>query len=204
MKNRKVLLLLGIPAALIVLCGALVAVGSIAGSGDRAATKAAQTAVAGLEPLKAICTGQSNGHAQAAAYTQGAGVHAVVAYRSLTTGTFFRDTKVGTGDWAPQSLEQAQLVACLEESNITVESCPYKSQSSGTSSTLDRLQNQVKVRLVSAKTGQVVGQETLKGTMPRECQDKETFASGATKATVSGDPVTPSQIQGWLKPFVQP
>ena len=204
--NRKLLLIVGIPAVLLVLCIGIGVVASVASSGNRNATKTAEAALNTqlIEPLKALCTGQSGGVSQAAAYTPGAGVHPVVAFRSLTAGTFFRDSRVGTGDWSPQTIGQAQLVACMEDTTVTVESCPYKSQTAGTTSTLDRLQNQVKVRLVSAKTGQVVGTQTLKGGEPRECQDKETFASGASKASVSGDAVTPSQIQSWLQPFVKP
>ena len=66
------------------------------------------------------------------------------------------------------------------------------------------MQHQVKIRLIAAKTGQVVANDTLLGTEPRECMDTETFSSGATSMTLSGESVPVSQIQTWLRPHVAP
>jgi hypothetical protein len=205
--NRRVLLIvLGISLTLACACGGLLVAQSVRASGERDRNKATQTAQAAgfLDPLKALCTGQSSGVAGAGTYTAGPGVHKMVAFRTLNANNYTRDTRIGTGEWEAKSLDEAQLVACAEESSVTIESCPYRSQTTGTTSTLNRYQNQVKLRLVAAKTGQVVGTTTLKGTEPRACQQQETFASGATTASVSGDPVTPAAIQAWLKTYVAP
>lgn len=127
-----------------------------------------------------------------------------VALACVCIGGALAASALGSGDWAAKSLGEAQLVVCAEDTNVLGESCPYTGEKSGTTSTLNRMQNQVKLRLVSARDGQAVATTTLKGPAPRECQDKESFASGAVSATVSGEGVTPAEIQVWLKPNVAP
>jgi hypothetical protein len=200
--NRRLLIVLGVALALVCVCGGvLVAVAARSGGG----TKATQTANAQfMEPLQAICSGQGGAVAGAGAYAAGAGIHPVMVFRTLNGTNHNRDTRVGTGDWSPKGLSEAQLVACTEDTWVTVESCPYTSKTTGNTSTLIRSQNQVKVRLFAAQSGKSVATQTLLGTDPRECLDTETFTAGATSMTVSGEAVTPSDIQGWLKTYVAP
>jgi hypothetical protein len=96
------------------------------------------------------------------------------------------------------------LVACLDERWSTIESCPYTGRESGVTKTLDRQQHQIKLRLVASRSGQTVAEELFTGTAPRACQDEESFSVNATSATVQGDPVALSAVQGWLKTFVAP
>ena len=142
--------------------------------------------------------------AGAAAYAPGPGLHPVVAFRARDTSTFERDLRVGTGDWAPRSVAEAHLVACFDESWLTIEDCAYDSRASAGTRHLIRSQHQVKVRLIAAQSGKSVATTTLTGSEPRACQDKETFATGTTRATVSGEAVAPSAIQAWLQPYVAP
>lgn len=204
--NRKVILIIVIPLVLACLCiGGLAALGTIT-SGQRDNTRATQTTTANdlIDPLRALCTGQSGGVARAANYTAGPGIHPMIAFRALGAASYNRDTRVGTGDWAAKSLADAQLVACEEDTSITIESCPYKSETTGATSTINRMQNQVKIRLIAARTGQVVASQTLQGARPRECQDKESFPSGTSTLTLSGEPVAATDIQAWLRAYVAP
>ena len=204
--NRKVLLFVALPLTLSCVCVGLLTGLSVRASNQRDTAGATSTAIAAqfLDPLKGICTGQATAVAGAGAYNPGAGVHPVVVFRTTNATNYSRDLRVGTGDWSPATLDATQLVACTDESWTTVETCPYKSQTTGNTSYLDRSQHQVKLRLVAAKTGQVVGTETLKGAEPRQCQEQETFASGTTRFSVTGEAVTPVAIQTWLKPHVAP
>src|SRR3954454_16674864 len=149
--NRRLLIILGVALSLVCVCGGvLVPVAARTGGG----TKATQTAnVQFLEPLQAICSGQGGAVAGAGAYAAGAGIHPVMVFRTLNGTNHNRDTRVGTGDWSPKALSEAQLVACTEDPWVTVESCPYTSKTSGNTSTLTRSQNQVKLRLFAAQTG---------------------------------------------------
>ena len=200
--NRRLLIILGVVLALFCVCtGGVVALAARAGGGSNAT----QTASAQfIEPLKAVCTGQSAGVAGAGDFAAGPGVHPVMVFRTLNAANYNRDTRVGTGDWSPKSLAETQLVACTDDSSVKVEECPYTSKTTGNTSTLFRYQNQVKIRLIAAKTGQTVATHTLMGTEPRECMDTETFSSGATSMTLSGESVPVSQIQTWLRPHVAP
>jgi hypothetical protein len=200
--NRKLLIVLGAALSLVCLCTGVLGVVAVRSSGG---TKVTQTASAEfVAPLQALCSGQGGAVAGAGTYAPGAGIHPVMVFRTLNGTNHNRDTRVGTGDWSPQSLPEAQLVACTEDTWVTVESCPYTSKTSGNTSTLIRLQNQVKIRLFSAQSGKVVATDTLLGTDPRECMDTETFTAGSTSMSVSGEAVTPSDIQGWLKTYVAP
>jgi hypothetical protein len=200
--KRKWLLLLAIIPVLSCLCiGLLVAQGARAG-GERGAT---QTATAQfLDPLRALCTGQAAGVAGAAAYAPGPGLHPVIAFRARDAATFDRDPRIGTGDWAPRSVAEAQLVACLDESWETIESCSYDSRTSDGTRYLIRSQHRVTLRLFAARSGESVATATLTGSEPRACQETETFATGTTRVTVSGEAVTASAIQAWLQPYVAP
>jgi hypothetical protein len=179
---------------------------SVRASNERDATKATQTARAAqfLDPLKALCTGQATSVPGTATFVQGPGIHPLVAFRTLNATNYNQDTRVGTGDWAATSLDQTQLVLCAEERSTIIESCPYKSDGGGTTSYIDRSRSGVSLRLISAQSGQVVATQTLQGGEPRQCADKETFASGINRFTVAGDPVSPATIQAWLKPYVAP
>lgn len=203
--NRRLIIILAIPAILVCACVGLGGVVYVSGSGERNAN-ATKTATANqmMPPLRALCTGQAGGVAEAANYTAGPGIHPMIAFRTLNATNYNHDSRVGTGDWAADSLAETQLVACEEDTWVTVESCEYTGRTTGVTSTLNRLQNQVKIRLVAAKTGQVVATQTLMGTMPRECMDTETFASGTTTMSVSGDAVAVSDIQAFLRTHVAP
>lgn len=200
--NRRLLIILGVVLALFCVCtGGVVALAARSGGN----TKATQTASAQfIEPLKGLCTGQSTGLAGAGTYAAGPGTHPVMVFRTLNATNYNRDTRVGTGDWSPGTLGATQLVACTDDSSVKVEECPYTSKTTGNTSTLIRYQNQVKIRLFSAKTGQSVATHTLLGTAPRECMDTETFTAGQTTMSVSGEAVTASDIQAWLKTYVAP
>lgn len=204
--NRKVLLFVAIPFALSCVCVGLLVGLSVRASNQRDTAGATATANAAqfLDPLKAICTGQSTAVAGAAAYSTVPGVHPIIVFHTTNATNYTRDLRVGTGDWSPATLDATQLVACTDESWTTVETCPYKGQTGGTTSYLDRAQYQVKIRLVAAKDGQTVATQTLKGAEPRQCQEQETFASGTTRFSVTGEAVTPVAIQTWLKPYVAP
>ena len=203
--NRRLIIILAIPAVLGCACVGTGGIVYVAGSGERNAN-ATKTATANqmFPPLRALCTGQAGGVAKAATYAAGPGIHPMLAFRTLNTTNYNHDSRVGTGDWAAKSLGEAQLVACEEDSWIIVEDCKYTSKTTGNTSTLNRMQNQVKLRLIAAKTGQVVATQTLMGTMPRECMDTESFASGTTTMSVSGEAVTVSDIQAWLRTYVAP
>ena len=200
--NRRLLIILGVVLALFCVCTGGVTALALRSSNEKEATQTASAQF--VEPLKALCTGQSTGVTGAGAYAAGPGVHPVMVFRTLNAANYNRDTRVGTGDWSPGNLAATQLVACTDDSSATVEQCPYTSKTTGSTSTLYRYQNQVKIRLISAKSGQVVATATLMGTEPRECMETETFTAGATTMSVSGEAVTPSQIQAWLKTYVAP
>ena len=204
--NRRLLIILAIPVVLACTCvGGALTVNAL-GSGERNNTRSTQTATANdlLNPLRALCTGQAGGVAGAADYAAGPGIHPMIAFRTLNATNYNHDSSVGTGDWAAKSLGEAQLVACQEATAVTIETCPYKSERTGTTSTINRMQSQVKIRLISAKTGQAVASETLLGTEPRECMETESFPSGTTTLTLSGEPVAVSEIQAWLRTYVAP
>jgi hypothetical protein len=204
--SRKALLFVAIPLVLSCVCVAVFGALAVRASNEDKAKNSTATARAGqfIDPLKALCAGQSSGVSGAGTFTQGAGVHPMIAFRTTNATNYFQDMNVGTGDWRAANLDNAQLVLCTEESRATIETCPYKSESTGTTSYIDRSQQQVKLRLIAAKSGQVVGTQTLKGAEPRQCNDKETFASGVNRFTISGESVTPAAIQTWLKPYVAP
>lgn len=91
--------------------------------------------------------------------------------------------------WLPTSEEEVQLVLCVEpEETKVIQVCAY------TGPDITRYQYYVKVILREAKTGRIVVQTTLYGSMPRACQQTEDY----WLTELFGSHVDFIQIEEWL------
>lgn len=133
------------------------------------------------------CVGK--GIEEAATYV-GTGPHPVVVCGHWTYG----DTNRFPESWWPESINDLELVACLgEEQEELIETCTYTN-----GPPLRRYQYKREIRLVEAKTGNIIASYILKGSVPDKCP------SATTKKDVErhGSDVGFNEVRNWLIDFV--
>ena len=96
--------------------------------------------------------------------------------------------------WRPGSPEEIQLVACLAEELVEIERCAYIGGSD-----VVRYRRDLSVRLAEAHTGNVISENTLRGSQPRQCRSTEQ----ASLTQIHGDPVALSELLPWLEQYVE-
>jgi hypothetical protein len=139
--------------------------------------------------LAGVCSGR--GVPDAAAYA-GGGVHPVVVLTSSGEPHDWSDDLAET--WYPQSVQAAQLVACVEEEQErSIEVCPYNGPD------ITRYRYEVAIRLVEARTGVEVASTVLRGNDPRECRQTEDY----DLTRLAGDHISYSAAADWLRAHVE-
>jgi len=140
------------------------------------------------ESLAVVCQGQAV--AEAAAYT-GGGPHPIVLLSS--SGGHHSWSSQVDNTWLPESVSEAQLVACLgEQEERSIEVCQYNGPD------ITRYIYQVSVRIVAAQTGVTVATETIAGDRPRECRSSEDY----DLTRLEGSDVSYGDVQSWMSAYV--
>jgi len=148
----------------------------------------------GLEKdATSICNG--TGNPNAAAYPTGQGLHPIViSYQS--TGR-----SIKTGDypakWLPKNLNSLQLVACINEVWMPVETCSYEANDS-----IERQQDSMDVIIYSAQTHKEIETFRLLGGYPAVCQQVESFSNSGESDTRQGTAISSQQITNRLTHLV--
>lgn len=93
--------------------------------------------------------------------------------------------------WTPKNPEDVELVGCFRESQMLMETCNY------TGAVVERLQNQVWVTLLDAKTGAVIGYQIFEGSEPGKC-----LSAVSESGEIVGSKVAWSEIETWLQNYV--
>jgi hypothetical protein len=97
-------------------------------------------------------------------------------------------------EWVPETVQEAQLVACVdEEQERSIEVCLYNGPS------ITRYRYTVSVRLVQARTGAEVASTTVHGSMPRECRQTEDY----DLTRLAGDHVPFAAVEEWMRVRVE-
>jgi hypothetical protein len=187
----------------VLLCSVIILAGTLLSSGGR---QAGQEGLAALAPLRQVCFGGA-GLPQAAAYSPGPGPRRVVVFRSNIAGsadpsTFYNRSADYPANWQAADLPQAGLVACVHTGSVVVEECAY-TLGDGARAILQRVRSTALVELYAAQTAGLVARGELPGAEPRACQPQEQFTGAALTQAISGDAVSPAQIQAWLSGYVE-
>jgi len=146
-----------------------------------------------LSGLKNACRGE--GIDQAANYNANDSFHPIVVLN--TQGERFEWTDQIPIAWEPMALRFVELVACTQgEQRQIIQTCSYTGGSAFT-----RSQYIIDLRIIAAKTGQVVAQRTFSGTTPDRCPEvKGRFDGSGT----TGGPVNRDEVNAWLIDIVHP
>jgi len=156
--------------------------------------------------FKGVCdgTGRDNATAYPTANSSPLVVVAYEAYKDLPPLTSDRyDENDVPEAWRATAVEDIELVACVYEQFIKVESCGlYVSAAVGSAY---RQKHKVEVTLREAKTGTIVATTTLWGSEPAPCPETIIITSptGVGTEYVKGSEVPFSEIQSWLTQYVE-
>jgi hypothetical protein len=195
-------------SGMIVGCVLLIVIAS-AGCGSseksqREATKQTQAAWEEqvLKPVLPVCRGDGQSVSQAAAYSQTSGVHPSVLGRGDAEGNWRVPRDRLRPEWTPQTLPELELVVCMRIDEVLIESCPYTLEN-GRKASVERLKYQTNITLREAKTGVVVADTVLPGTMPAECSGETRFEEDELTKKVYGVAAGIGQVSSWLQPYVE-
>jgi len=142
------------------------------------------------ERLLQVCF--NKGISEATLFTQDSSFHPIVLYKQKVDSFVFKDKLPET--WLPMATRYCELVACVEkEHKRKLSPCEYTG-----GHTVTRYEYQLDVKILSAKTGEVISQETFYGGAP-ECLER-TSSSGS----IEGSHVKYKEIREWLETFVNP
>lgn len=79
--------------------------------------------------------------------------------------------------WRAEKVTEADLVACVDRTEETVETCTYRPLTGVATTNIDRVEEVLTVRMVEARTAAEVGRFELRGT-PRACKKVEEQGQG--------------------------
>ncbi len=147
-----------------------------------------------------VCDGQPV--SEAAAYSQTSGVHPIVLLRGSADGNWRIPRDNLRPEWTPQTLPEVELVVCMQIDEVLIESCPYTLEN-GTKASVERFQYETSVTLREARTGAVVAETSLPGTMPAECGNQIRFEKNELTKEVYGVAAGMGQITPWIQPYVE-
>ncbi len=152
------------------------------------------------DTLRSACTGQAI--PQAAVYTPGKpGPHRIrIIWMKGIAPAFSKE-------WGSGSIEDTQLVACVLEDTVKIESCKYVAvQDAQRTASIVREQWRATITLVEAKTGKTVTTWTIDGRLPPACPQLGEFGLkyGEDRQTLIGDLIPLNEIEGWLTGYANP
>ncbi len=166
-----------------------------------------QEALAAVSPLRELC-GAGEGSADAKGYTDGDGPHRLIVFRSLLADAqdltaYYNRTEDYPAEWRAPALSEAELVACVHAERVVIEECNY-TLDNGVAGIVQRVQWLARVVLHDARSGRVLDEGEVSGSLPRACQDQEDFSGSSMILQVAGEQPAPDAIAGWLEPRVMP
>ena len=111
-------------------------------------------------------------------------------------------------NWLPKSVNEIQLVACIDDDWRTIETCYYrndiKTYAGNEFETLYRKQLYRNVRVVEAVTGKTLDIFTQTGSVPPKCEFHEIFVGLETVRVKEGSSISPKTLFDQLERFVNP
>jgi uncharacterized protein YjbI with pentapeptide repeats len=145
-----------------------------------------------LQALQETC--QGDGVTEAADYVSDESFHPL-ALISITGEKHELSHRI-PDSWEPMALRFAELVACAEdEHEVAIEQCSYAGGPA-----IKRLQYQMHMQVMAAKTGEMIVERTFKGTEPRSCP----IVAPATQTTIKGDPIEFEEVESFLETYIHP
>jgi hypothetical protein len=192
MMNRKLAIVLGIVGALILVCIAMLVLGSVI-------SKERNNQDQEFADMMNVCRGQSV--ASAAAYESG-GQNSIIAFEPNVSGDLTTYTYAVPDDMLATTAGEVALVLCLgEEKEVLLESCPYYSvddEEQAIENVIERYVRERSAKLIVAQTGEVLADDVIQGEEPDECLDEEAFREGQDVIERKGDEISSGELREWI------
>lgn len=149
-------------------------------------------------PMIGVC--QRSRVRGAADYSRKAKTHPAVGVVSGSDGLEL-DNYYIPGSVRAQSVAETELVLCLGKTyDIYIGNCHYYDDDHpGVRKTVERYYYQQTAKLIVAKTGQVISQQSFTGKSARLCRQTEYFESDEYVKRLYGTPISSSDIKSWVE-----
>jgi uncharacterized protein YjbI with pentapeptide repeats len=145
-----------------------------------------------LRVLKDVCNGQ--GVPGTRSFADDGAFHSLVLLNAQGDSHQWSDLPLDKG-WEPMALRFTDLVACVEHEEAgSIETCDYSG-----GPPITRYQYRVHMRLIVARTGELVDEGTVSGSVPGECPAR----APASQTEINGDNVTRNDLAQWFTQFVK-
>lgn len=192
---------LGYMVLLVVFAGILCACGS--GESHVQATAQAERELAAqmTQALNAICE-KTGPVPEAAAYSETSGIHPTVVLRGKPGVRWGIDDSYIHTEWKPQTLQDVELVACLNNEAVLIETCPYK-LANGQAVSIERYQYLTTVTLYAAQTGEAITEMLWEGSLPNSCSTESWFKENETVKKLYGVATGGGEVSDWLQSYVE-
>ena len=156
--------------------------------------------------LEAVCAGDGTGVPEVAPYTQTSGIHPIKYAVDKGSGFSITSFYSTNAEWEPVKREdraKTELMACIAQTEMQIEQCPYTVPPAGLKATVTRVQVVAVVTLYEAQTGkQVAISPIMEGDPPRKCEESESFPQNEYSKTLTG--ARPEDdVNAWLKQYVE-
>ena len=155
--------------------------------------------------LSSVCGGQ--GVPEAAPYSSELPISPIVLLKlegpDARHGVNFPISYLVPQPWWPDSLAQAELVACLFDEEILLQRCEYEGENAGSpfNVALERFRRDRTLTLHEARTGERLASHFFGGSAPQGCPD-EFLGVGEAVLQFTGDTASVADLMDWLRPFV--
>jgi hypothetical protein len=90
----------------------------------------------------------------------------------------------------------------MQIDDILIQSCPYTLKN-GRNAAVERYQYQTYITLRETKTGAVIDETILPGTMPAECSSETRFEEDELIKEVYGVAAGVGQVSSWLETYIE-
>jgi hypothetical protein len=201
MMNKKVLIaiVVGVVALILIAC----CVGAILIG--RQASQDVKAMEDEFGSLRAVCEGGSVD--SAAVYAAGSGVHPTMGFELKYGDSLVLRESIIPEEARPEMLGETELVLYVgEQEEMLVESCEYfpmgENEDEEKLAIIERYAYEREVTLIEARTGEVVAQETLRGTEPDECPEEARFSDEGETKTEYGGTVSDEDVLEWVRSYV--
>ena len=149
--------------------------------------------------LQDVCEGQ--GAEAAAGYQQTLGLHPLMLFEASDykgSRSWYRTLSAELSDWQPPSLEAAELVAAIEETETSLGNCNFDDKS------VRRIVRNKIITLRDARTAEIIAvSQPLEGGRPPACESSQAREQYDQFGLVRGTEVELEQIKAWLAQYVE-
>jgi uncharacterized protein YjbI with pentapeptide repeats len=145
------------------------------------------------EHLGSVCAATGIGVPESHQYSPSDEFHPIIILKTDGSEHEWADKSPFTL-YEPMALRFTELVACIKQEDVLIQSCSY------TAGHMNTYQNKVEVKLRDSRSANIVETKVFLGSLPGKCPS----AKEPGESSKSGSQVSSSEVATWLQSFIHP